>query len=118
MAVPMLVAAANPWGREGATKTTVRGPFYVGKAKPMPHGTDISANLPGERMFVQSRVTDLKGKPLADVAVDAWHADDDGYYDSQRPDYETSGPSSRARFITDADGRVFFRTILPSSYPN
>jgi len=83
----------------------------------VPHGTDISANLTGERMFVQSRVTDLKGKPLAGAAVDVWHADDDGYYDSQRPDYETQGPSSRARFITDADGRFFFRTILPCSYP-
>ena len=29
----------------------------------------------------------------------------------------TQGPSSRARFITDADGRFFFRTILPCSYP-
>src|ERR1700682_2210008 len=84
----------------------------------MPHGTDISpANLTGERMFVQSRVTDLKGKPLAGVPVDVWHADDDGYYDSQKPSYKTKGPSSRARFITDADGRFFFRTILPCSYP-
>jgi protocatechuate 3,4-dioxygenase beta subunit len=79
--------------------------------------TDVSADLPGERMFVQSRVTDLKGKPLAGVPVDIWHADDDGFYDSQRPNYETQGPSSRARFITDADGRFFFRTILPCSYP-
>ena len=68
-------------------------------------------------MFVQSRVTDLDGKPLADVPVDIWHADDDGFYDSQKPAYETPGPSSRARFITDADGRFFFRTILPCSYP-
>ena len=28
-----------------------------------------------------------------------------------------TGPSSRARFVTDADGRFFFRTILPCSYP-
>ena len=82
-----------------------------------PHGADISASLPGERMFVQSRVTDLKGKPLAGVPVDVWHADDDGFYDSQKPSYATQGPSSRARFITDADGRFFFRTILPCSYP-
>ena len=68
-------------------------------------------------MFVQSRVTDLDGKPLADVPVDVWHADDDGFYDSQKPSYATQGPSSRARFITDADGRFFFRTILPCSYP-
>jgi hydroxyquinol 1,2-dioxygenase len=117
LGVSMLVDAVNHREREGATETTVLGPFYVGEHKPMPHGTDISASLAGERMFVQSRVTDLKGKPLAGVAVDVWHADDDGYYDSQRPDYEKQGPSSRARFITDADGRFFFRTILPCSYP-
>jgi protocatechuate 3,4-dioxygenase beta subunit len=51
------------------------------------------------------------------VPVDVWHADDDGFYDSQKPAYATEGPSSRARFITDADGRFFFRTILPCSYP-
>src|SRR5258708_10535933 len=83
----------------------------------MPHGADISADVPEERMFVKSSVTDLNGEPLANVAVDVWHADDDGYYDSQKPSYETEGPSSRARFITDADGRFFFRTILPCSYP-
>jgi protocatechuate 3,4-dioxygenase beta subunit len=115
--VSMLVDAVNHRERDGATETTVLGPFYVGEHKPMPHGADISTNLPGERMFVQSRVTDLKGKPLAGVPVDIWHADDDGYYDSQKPDYETAGPSSRARFITDSDGRFFFRTILPCSYP-
>ena len=117
LGVSMLVDAVNHREREGATETTVLGPFYVGEHKPTPHGTDISADLPGERMFVQSRVTDLKGKPLAGVPVDVWHADDDGYYDSQKPDYETEGPSSRARFITDADGKFFFRTILPCSYP-
>jgi protocatechuate 3,4-dioxygenase beta subunit len=99
--VSMLVDAVNHRERDGATET----------------GADISADLDGERMFVQSRVTDLKGKPLAGVPVDVWHADDDGYYDSQRPSYETTGPSSRARFVTDADGRFFFRTILPCSYP-
>ena len=117
LGVSMLVDAVNHREREGATQTTVLGPFYVGEHKAMPHGSDISPNLSGERMFVQGRVTDLAGKPLANVPVDVWHADDDGYYDSQRPDYETQGPSSRARFITDAEGRFFFRTILPCSYP-
>ena len=51
------------------------------------------------------------------MPVDVWHADDDGFYNSQKPSYATQGPSSRARFITDADGRFFFRTILPCSYP-
>lgn len=117
LGVSMLVDAVNHRERDGATETTVLGPFYVGEHKPMPHGADISPGLDGERMFVQSRVTDLDGKPLAGVPVDVWHADDDGFYDSQKPTYETEGPSSRARFITDADGRLSFRTILPCSYP-
>jgi protocatechuate 3,4-dioxygenase beta subunit len=117
LGVSMLVDAVNHREREGATQTTVLGPFYVGEHKPMPHGTDISSNIEGERMFVQSRVTDPEGKPLANVPVDVWHADDDGFYDSQKPSYEKDGPSLRARFITDADGRLFFRTILPCSYP-
>ncbi|HKS18145.1 MAG TPA: dioxygenase [Bradyrhizobium sp.] len=117
LGVSMLVDAVNHRNREGATETTVLGPFYVGEHKVMPHGTDISEKLPGARMFVQSRVTDLEGRPLTNVSVDIWHADDEGFYDSQKPSYATQGASSRARFITDADGRFFFRTILPCSYP-
>src|SRR5437868_12632173 len=117
LGVSMLVDAVNHRERDGATETTVLGPFYVGEHKAMPHGSDISSKLHGERMFVSSRVTDLAGKPLAGVPVDVWHADDDGYYDSQKPTYETDGPSSRATFITDAAGRFFFSTIVPFSYP-
>ena len=73
LGVSMLVDAVNHRQRDGATETTVLGPFYVGEHKPMPHGSDISANLTGERMFVQSRVTDLGGKPLAGIPVDVWH---------------------------------------------
>ena len=118
LGVSMLVDAVNHRERQGATETTVLGPFYVGEHKQMPHGTDITPhNVTGEKMFVQGRVSDLTGKPLAGVPVDVWHADDAGFYDSQKPSYAVEGPSSRARFTTDNDGRFFFRTILPCSYP-
>src|SRR6201991_1370812 len=42
MGVSMLVDAVNHTEREGATQTTVLGPFYVGEHKQMPHGSDIS----------------------------------------------------------------------------
>ena len=106
LGVSMLVDAVNHREREGATETTVLGPFYVGEHKVMPHGTDVSANLPGERMFVQSRVTDLKGRPLANVPVDIWHADDEGYYDSQK---EPTRPRGRRR------GRVSLPTPMVGS---
>lgn len=117
LGVSMLVDAVNHREREGATQTTVLGPFYVGEHKPTPHGSDISRGVSGEPMFVQSRITDLAGRPLAGAEIDVWHADDDGFYDSQKPSYETQGPSLRARFVTDEDGRFSFRTILPCSYP-
>src|SRR4029077_10264737 len=100
-----------------APNTRVRGSFLVGKKKPMPRGADISVGVAGKPMFVSARVTALDGTPLADVPVDVWHADDQGLYDSQKPSYETDGSSLRGRFITDADGRFSFRTILPRSYP-
>jgi protocatechuate 3,4-dioxygenase beta subunit len=117
LGVSMLVDAVNHREREGATETTVLGPFYVGEHSPTPQGADISQGITGEPMFVRSRVTDLAGRPLAGAEIDVWHADDDGFYDSQRPSYEAQGPSLRARFVTDADGRFSFRTILPCSYP-
>ena len=117
LGVSMLVDAVNHREREGASQTTVLGPFYVGEHKPTPNGSDISQGITGEPMFVRSRVTDLAGRPLAGAEIDVWHADDDGFYDSQKPSYETQGPSLRARFVADADGRFSFRTILPCSYP-
>ena len=121
MGVSMLVDAVNHRERGGATETTVLGPFYVGDHKQMPHGSDISPhNKTGEKMFVQSRVTDLNGKPLAGVPVDVWHADDDGFYDSQKPTYATTGPTSRARFVTDS-GEAWrstgFCATTPPAYP-
>lgn len=117
LGVSMLVDAVNHRERDGATQTTVLGPFYVGAHPQHAHGADISAGAEGERMFVQSRVTALDGTPVAGALVDVWHADGDGFYDSQKPSYASEGPSSRARFVTDDDGRLFFRTILPCSYP-
>jgi protocatechuate 3,4-dioxygenase beta subunit len=117
LGVSMLVDAVNHREREGASQTTVLGPFYVGEHKPTPNGSDISQGIAGEPMFVRSRVTDLAGQRLAGAEIDVWHADDDGFYDSQKPSYERQGPSLRARFVADADGRFSFRTILPCSYP-
>src|SRR5450631_1752207 len=117
LGVSMLVDAVNHREREGATQTTVLGPFYVGEHKPTPHGTDISAGNHGDVMFVESRVTGVDGKPIAGAKIDVWHADRDGFYDSQKPTYAVEGPTLRACFISDVDGRFSFRTILPSSYP-
>jgi len=49
LGVSMLVDAVNHRARDGATETTVLGPFYIGEHRQMPHGSDISPqNVTGE----------------------------------------------------------------------
>src|SRR3954465_2026441 len=72
LGVSMLVDAVNHRDREGATETTVLGPFYVGEHKVTPHGTDIAPGIPGKALFADIRVTSLNGPPVANAVVDVW----------------------------------------------
>jgi len=66
-------------------------------------------------MFVQSRVTDLAGKPLANVpggrsGMPRWTVIMNV---TQNTEYEPRARHTRARIhYRDVDGRLFFRTIL------
>ena len=117
LGVSMLVDAINHRARAGATETTVLGPFYVGEHRVTAPDTDLAVGIAGDRLFVDVAVRSPAGAPIAGATVDVWHADGDGLYDSQRPGYRTDQPRLRARFVTDAEGRTRFRTIVPCSYP-
>jgi len=117
LGVSMLVDAINHRDHTGATESTVLGPFYVGEHQVTPHGTDISPGTPGERVFVDTAVTDVTGRPLDGATIDVWHAGGDGLYDVQKPGYAPDRPAMRARFVAGSDGRFTFRTIVPRSYP-
>jgi hydroxyquinol 1,2-dioxygenase len=98
---------------EGATESTVLGPFYVDGPPEAELGADISAGRPGERLYVEGSVRSLDGAPIAGATVDTWHSDTEGHYDVQH-DGETY---MRARFTADAEGRFRFWSVVPSSYP-
>jgi hydroxyquinol 1,2-dioxygenase len=49
--------------------------------------------------------------------VDVWHADAEGFYDLQDPNWNPDAMKLRAVFKTDIEGRFSFRTILPCAYP-
>lgn len=117
LGVSMLVDSINHRGHTGATETTVLGPFYVGEHRRVPHGSDLAPGAAGERLFVDTQVTDTAGRPIGGATIDVWHADGDGFYDSQKPGYALDKPSMRARFTAGPDGRFNFRTIVPRSYP-
>lgn len=99
---------------EGATESTVLGPFYLTDSPALPDGSDISAGLKGAPFLFEGQVTTPDGAPIEGAWVDVWQADDDGYYDVQKPGQEAS---LRARFMTDAEGRFRLWSILPTCYP-
>ncbi len=115
LGVSMLVDAINHRVPAGATETTVLGPFYVEAAPELEAGADVSGGVDGEPLSVDCTVTTSAGAPIAGATVDVWQADDDGYYDVQKPELDNA--NLRARFRTDANGRFYFRTIVPRYYP-
>jgi hydroxyquinol 1,2-dioxygenase len=115
LGVSMLVDAVNHRSHQGATESTVLGPFHVEGAPAMPDGADIAAGEAGVPTFVSGRVTDLDGTPIAGAELDVWQTDAEGFYDVQRP--ERGEMRLRGKFSTDGKGRYRFRTVKPISYP-
>ena len=71
--------------------------------------------MAGIPLWTSVRITGTDGTALPDAVVDVWQSNDDGFYDVQLHDLD--GPALRARFRSDAEGRVEFWSILPSAYP-
>ena len=115
LGVSMLVDALNHRKPEGATESTVLGPFYVSGAPALPNGTNIGQGLPGDPTLFSGRVLTVDGKPIAGALLDIWHADAEGFYDVQRP--ELDGMRLRGKFHADAQGKFWFWTTRPTEYP-
>jgi hydroxyquinol 1,2-dioxygenase len=114
LGVSMLVDAINHRHPEGATETTVLGPFFVETAPEFPLGADIAGGVEGEPLYVDGSVRSADGQPLAGAVVDVWQSDDDGHYDIQ---LEGGEFHLRGRLRTDENGRFRFWSILPKFYP-
>jgi hydroxyquinol 1,2-dioxygenase len=115
LGVSMLVDVINHHQAPGATESTVLGPFYVPGAPELPNGTNLAEGLPGEPTLFSGRVLTADGKPIPGAQVDTWQADAEGFYDVQRPDL--NGLRLRGKFRADAQGRFWFWTVKPTSYP-
>jgi len=113
----MLVDAINHPLPGGATATTVLGPFHVEAAPERRAGDDLSAGLPGERMIVEGTVRGPDGAPRPDAWLDVWHSDAAGFYDVQKDGEAPPELHLRARLRSDAEGRFWFRSIVPACYP-
>src|SRR5262245_59464229 len=115
LGVSMVVDLINHRKPEGATESTVFGPFHREGAPEMPPGGNIAPrDERGVPTLVRGRVLDLDGHPIADAQLDVWQADSSGMYDSQYADRDEL--HMRGRFRSDRDGRYLVRTVRPVYY--
>ena len=100
---------------DGATESTVLGPFYIPGAPTRPMGAHIGRPEDGSPVQVRGTVTDEQGRPLDGATLDVWQCSGNGLYDIQDPAQPRF--NLRGVFVTGADGGYVFRTARPVSYP-
>jgi catechol 1,2-dioxygenase len=116
LGVSMLVDALENTLPEGATESTVLGPFYVPGSPLREYGANITAETDaGVPALVHGRVLDLNGEPIPGAEVDVWQNGDDQLYAVQRP--EAPEDHLRGRFLTREDGSYAFVAVRPTPYP-
>jgi protocatechuate 3,4-dioxygenase beta subunit len=114
LGVSMLVDAINHRVADGATESTVFGPFYREGAAELPLGANISQDGHGEPAVISGRVLATDGTPIANALLDVWETNENGLYEQQDPDQPDM--NLRGKFRTDSKGRFWFVAIKPVSY--
>jgi len=110
-----LVEEINSRRPKGATPNTIRGPFFRNDAPERSIGSSISLDGIGEPLIVSVRVEDLDGQPVVGAEIVAWQANAEGFYENQQPDLQPEH-NLRGLFRTDEDGRIRYRSVVPSGY--
>ena len=115
LGVSMVVDLITHRKPDGATESTVFGPFHRDGAPELPPGGNIAPrDARGTPTMISGRVRDLNGAPIVGAQLDVWQADSSGLYDSQYPDGEEL--HMRGLFRTDGEGRYLVRTVRPVHY--
>src|SRR5256885_1103348 len=104
LGVSMVVDLIDHRKPEGATESTVFGPFHRLGAPEMPAGGNIAhRDHTGTPALVSGRVLDLDGKPVGGALLDVWQTQSNGLYDA--PDANPEELHMRGKFRSDAGGR-------------
>lgn len=110
----MQTVVVNSSEHADATEATVLGPFFLDDSPRIELGGDVAGGAPGQPCWVEGTVRDTDGRPVAGARVEAWEADEEGFYDVQYDDGRTSG---RAHLFTDGEGGFRFWAVTPTPYP-
>ena len=116
LGVSMLVDAINNRRPSGASESTVLGPFHVDGSPHLEMGDNICLDGKGTPLYIHGSIRDLEGKPIDNVHLDVWQANDEGFYDVQQKGYQPDF-NLRGTFSTGADGKYWFRGVKPKFYP-
>jgi catechol 1,2-dioxygenase len=114
LGLSMLVDALANQPPEGATESTVLGPFYVPGSPLRDYGADIAEEEAGVPAWVHGRILSVDGEPL-DAELDVWQNGDNRLYAVQDPDAPED--HLRGRFRTRPDGSFAFLAVRPVPYP-
>jgi hydroxyquinol 1,2-dioxygenase len=114
LGLSMLTVGINAPAAPGATESTVFGPFFVEDAPEVALGGDIARGAKGMPCWVTGTVRSTAGKPVAGARIEAWEADEDGFYDVQ---YDGDRSSGRGWLRSGDDGEYRFWSVRPSAYP-
>ncbi|SCL27350.1 Protocatechuate 3,4-dioxygenase beta subunit [Micromonospora rhizosphaerae] len=119
LGVSMLIETINgadARAAEGATASTVLGPFHMTGSPRRNLGDTLYPGRDSDVCVIEGRVVDTAGRPVAGAVLDVWQADDKGFYDVQQPDVQPPG-AGRGIFAADPGGCFWFRTVTPCHYP-
>jgi hydroxyquinol 1,2-dioxygenase len=114
LGLSMLVDAIAHAAPEGATESTVLGPFYVPGAPLRAYGASIALAPAGTPAWVHGRVLDLAGSAIAGAELDVWQNGENELYAVQ--DAEAEEDHLRGRFLTREDGSYAFLGVRPTPY--
>jgi catechol 1,2-dioxygenase len=116
LGLSMLVdAMAHPGlSTNGATESTVLGPFWTAEAPLRSYGASIAEHSSGTPAWVAGRVLDPSGNPIAGAMLDIWQNGDNGLYAVQ--DAEAPEAHLRGRFLSNEDGSYAFVGVRPVPY--
>src|SRR5712691_4451202 len=80
LGLSMLVDALAHPGANGATESTVLGPFWTPDAPRRGYAESIAEDGAGTPALVRGRVLDQDGRPIAGAELDIWQNGENGLY--------------------------------------
>ncbi|MGV3483179.1 MAG: intradiol ring-cleavage dioxygenase [Planctomycetaceae bacterium] len=107
------------------TAALTEGPFYPDR---LPLDTDNDLLIINDRItpavgevtYLSGRVLGNSGSPIRNALVEIWQVDHNGAYlhsGTSNADRRDKNFQGYGRFLTDSEGRYFFRTVKPVPYP-